>query len=284
MNIKRLISILTLISAGLTAQAQERIVSATGNASEIIANLGLAESLVGVDTTSTEPAELMDSLPKVGYRRNLSAEGILSLNPDLLILAPDAGPPNVLEQLKVVNVPLLQIQDDKSINGLVNNIELIANTLGAQKQAKELIAIIRQEEKVIAKERMNYKRKPKIAILMDGTTGQLTGLGRETAGDSLVHIVGGENAFTEQFKGMKAVSRESLIADATDMIIISTFSEEKKVNELTLAKAHYPEIALSQAGKNDCIFRIDAVKALGFGPKLTEAALQIAQAVNRCLR
>ena len=45
MNIKRLISILTLISAGLTVQAQERIVSATGNASEIIANLGLAESL-----------------------------------------------------------------------------------------------------------------------------------------------------------------------------------------------------------------------------------------------
>ena len=45
--------------------------------------LGLDASLVAVDVTSTLP-EHLSSLPSVGYHRALSAEGIMSLNPDVL--------------------------------------------------------------------------------------------------------------------------------------------------------------------------------------------------------
>lgn len=283
MKLKKMISALSLAALSLSAQAQERVVSTAGSVSEIIANLGLTEVLVGVDTTSTQPAEIMETMPKVGYRRNLSAEGILSLNPDLLILAPDAGPPNVIAQITSTNVPILMIKDDKSVDGLVQDVELIADTLKAHEKSHALITKIRNEEQQILQKQQSYKRAPKIAILMDGSTGRYTGLGKDTAGSSLVSIVGGENIFSDQFNGIKDISRESLIAEPADMIILSTFSKDKKVEELTPAKEQYPDLALSQAAKKDCIFRVDASKALGFGPQLTQSALQIAQTVNRCL-
>lgn len=283
LSVKQFICALSLLTLSITVQAYERVVSTTGNASEVIAYLGLSKVLVGVDTTSTEPADVMEAIPKVGYRRSLSAEGILSLNPDLLILAPDAGPPNVLAQISVTKLPVITLKDDKSIDGVVHDIELIANALNAQEPAKALLAKIRREELAIKQQQQAYKRKPKIAVLMDGSTGRFTGLGKDTAGDGLVALVGGDNVFAAQFQGIKAISGESLIAEPADMIIFSTFSKDKKVTELSPAKDYYPAIALSQAGKQDCIFRIDASKALGFGPQVAQSAWQIAKAVNRCL-
>ncbi|WP_432784943.1 Hemin-binding periplasmic protein HmuT [Oligella sp. MSHR50489EDL] len=283
MRFTYLIYVLCFLIFSSTAYAQQRIVSASGNVSELIVELGYTDALVGVDTTSTRPADMMEALPKVGYRRNLSAEGILSLNPDLLILAPDAGPLNVIEQIKRAQVPVMTIQDDKDVDGLIEDIQLIANTLKVPEKAKAIIDKIRHEEQLIQQTRQSYHRQPKIAILMDGSTGRLSGLGGDTAGQGLLAIVGADNVFADQFTGVKAVSLEALMAEPADMIILSTFSKDKKVDTLTPANEHYPELALSHAGQNNCIFRIDAGQALGFGLQLTEAALQIAQRVNHCL-
>ena len=42
----------------------------------------------------------------VGYHRALSAEGILSLHPTAIIHDNNIGPPQVIEQLKGLNIPL----------------------------------------------------------------------------------------------------------------------------------------------------------------------------------
>ena len=76
------------------AQAQDftrRIVVAGGDLTEIVFALDAEDQLVGVDQTSTWPPQAQD-LPQIGYVRRLSAEGVLSLDPDLLIAAHDAGP------------------------------------------------------------------------------------------------------------------------------------------------------------------------------------------------
>lgn len=61
--------------------------------------LDAQDHLVGVDQTPTWPSQAQD-LPQIGDVRRLSAEGILSLDPDLLITAHDAGPDLVQQQLQ----------------------------------------------------------------------------------------------------------------------------------------------------------------------------------------
>lgn len=70
--------LLSCIALGLalnSVQVSEKIVSTAGYASEIVVALGKADNLVGVDTTSIKPLDVMGAKPKIGYRRQLSAEG-----------------------------------------------------------------------------------------------------------------------------------------------------------------------------------------------------------------
>jgi iron complex transport system substrate-binding protein len=87
---------LTLLSCSalsLPASAQERIVSIGPATTELILALGGEQSLVATDISSIEPK----NLPRVGYHRALSAEGILSLAPTRLIGSDEMGPPPALE-------------------------------------------------------------------------------------------------------------------------------------------------------------------------------------------
>ncbi len=273
-----------------SANAYERIVSATGNASEIIAELGLADKLVAVDTTSTLPADIMADKPKIGYRRALSSEGILSMQPDLLILAPDAGPPAVLEQLQATQLPSITINDVKTVEGVIADINMLAEKLDAGEAAKPLIQRIRDDEKAIKALIADYPRQPKMVFLMDGGAGQnqLTALGAKTAGDAMLTLVGGENIFADDFKSIKPVSSESLVSSEMDIILIAAHGKGVKTakvgEKLENATADYTNLALTKAGKNSCIFRIGTVQALGFGPGFSEAAKEIAKAVKPCLK
>lgn len=94
---------LVLSTQALAAELPQRWVSAGGALSEWITALGGEARLVGVDTTSQHPASLK-ALPSVGYQRQLSAEGILSLRPDVLVGTEEMGPPPVLAQIRKAGV------------------------------------------------------------------------------------------------------------------------------------------------------------------------------------
>ena len=82
---------------------ETRIISAGGSITEILFALGLGDKLVGVDTTSLYPKQALE-LPKVGYFRSMGAEGLMSLNPDIIIAAKGAGPKAALMQVMALGV------------------------------------------------------------------------------------------------------------------------------------------------------------------------------------
>lgn len=104
---------LLLCHQAAAADLPQRWVSAGGALSEWVSALGGESKLVGVDTTSQHP-ESLQALPSIGYQRSLSAEGILSLCPDILIGTEEMGPPPVLAQVKAakVKVELFSAQPD----------------------------------------------------------------------------------------------------------------------------------------------------------------------------
>ena len=88
---------LLLAGAALPASAgpAQRIVSVGGSVTEIVYALGQQDRLVARDSTSTYP-EAAQKLPDVGYVRRLSPEGLLSVDPDLIIVEDGAGPPEAV--------------------------------------------------------------------------------------------------------------------------------------------------------------------------------------------
>lgn len=283
----KLTSYLFLVSATSVSFAYDRIVSTTGNASETIAALGLADKLVAVDTTSTLPKSVMSKKPKIGYRRRLSAEGILSMRPDLLILAPDAGPQAVIKQVQATNVPSITIGDKKSVDGVIADIKMIADKLDANEAAESMIKTIKEDEKQVNQIIEGYAHTPKIVFLMDGGAGpnQLMALGGQSAGDAMIKIVGGKNVFAKKFKSLKPVSTESMLGEDMDVIIVATHGGKKEIhNEMINAVKDYPNLALTKAAKNNCIFRVGTVESLGFGPSFSKSAKVIAKTVSTCIK
>ena len=80
-----------LFAGHAAADGPQRVVTAGGDLTEIVYALGAADRLIGVDSTSNHPAEAT-AKAQIGYVRQISPEGVLSLTPDLLLGAPGYVP------------------------------------------------------------------------------------------------------------------------------------------------------------------------------------------------
>src|SRR5207248_10747470 len=92
-----------------------RIVCVSKQLNEMIYFLGKFHDVVAVDLSSTYP-DSAKLLPTVGYHRALSAEGIISMNPDLVLHDYDMGPANVLPQLEKAGLNIKGYKPGRSIN------------------------------------------------------------------------------------------------------------------------------------------------------------------------
>ena len=114
-----------LMPRPVRAVGAERLVVAGGALTEIVAALGAGDRIVGVDDTSLHPPALVRSLPKIGYLRTLAAEGILSLDPSLVIATDQAGPPPVIGQLRAVGTKLLIVPEGKRLDAALEMIACV---------------------------------------------------------------------------------------------------------------------------------------------------------------
>src|SRR3954453_16873453 len=87
------------------SKSGDRVVVISPIYNEIIWALGAQDKVVGVDLSTTYPPEVKN-VQTVGYHRALSAEGILSLHPTEIIHDNNIGPPQVVQQLQQLNIPM----------------------------------------------------------------------------------------------------------------------------------------------------------------------------------
>ena len=128
----------------LSAAATDRLVVAGGSLTELVYAIDAGDRVVGVDETTTFPLETAN-LPHIGYWKQLSSEGILSLRPDRFITWQDAGPALVLEQLRTHKVKVLTLpRIPATVEHMYANIHTLATELGEQQKVDELVNSLRQ--------------------------------------------------------------------------------------------------------------------------------------------
>ncbi|MEM9317340.1 MAG: ABC transporter substrate-binding protein, partial [Pseudomonadota bacterium] len=116
-----------------------RIVVAGGSLVEILYDLEEESRIIAVDSTSNFPASARD-LPQIGYVRNVSAEGLLSVEPSFVLGEHDTGPPEVLEQLENLGIDLLLVPEEFSVAGIRDKIRCVAAAIGRSEAGEELAA------------------------------------------------------------------------------------------------------------------------------------------------
>ncbi|EMK00955.1 hemin ABC transporter substrate-binding protein [Leptospira sp. WS58.C1] len=253
------------LPASIFAEAKDlRIVTLNGTVSEIVFALGKGKLVVGNDTSSLYPPEAL-ALPKVGYQRALSAEGILSLKPNLILGLEYAGPPEVIEQLKSAGIKVIIYPGSPGVEPALNNILAIGKDIGAEKEAQKIVQDIRKKHSKIAEKVSKLKSKPKVLFVYHRGTSLAQVSGTETPADEMIRLGGGINA-VNGFKGFKPITPEAVIAAQPDIILIPSRGLESLGGKDGVFSL--PGVKDTPAGKKARVVSIDDLVLLGFGPRL----------------
>lgn len=278
---RRLLGTLLAACTGLPAWAvvarpRADVVSVGGDISEIVCALGARERLAAVDSTSTWPTELA-VLPRVGYLRQLGAEGVLSLRASLVLAAAQAGPPVVLEQLRAAGMNVVTLPAGYGFDVLRHKVAMVGAALGMADAAAALnVRLETAWGQAQAAVRVARQRAPRVLFLLaHGGSPQMAG--EDTAAGTMLRLAGARNALGG-VRGYKPLGAEALVAAAPDLVL--TTDEGLQAIGGREALLALPGMVLTPAGAAARVLSFDAMYLLGFGPRLPQAVGDLAAALG----
>ncbi len=233
----------------VNASDAQRIISTDAGSTDVLMALKLDDSLVGVDVTSQVPASI--NVARLGYHRTLSAEGVLSLNPSLVIGSEHMGPPETLASIKKAGVVLVQLPVAKDDQSLKKNILTIGELVDKKAQAKDLLSRLEGSADKISQNKISADTKVAFLLQMDGRGLRMAGKG--TTGHDVIALLGGENLGTHN--GYQSITAEALLALAPDVIIVA--GRDSETSAVNLLLRSHPLVEHTPAGQQQNIIAMD---------------------------
>lgn len=252
---------------------RSRIISIGSAVTETIFALGAEENVIAVDQSSTYP-DGTASIPKVSFTRNLSAEGVLSLSPTLILSSGAAGPETSIRQIRSTGTPMLLLPADETVEAAFSRVEILGNILNREDEAAALIKKMKNELAVAESYQNRMDQKPKVLFIYARGPNNLTVAGRNTSAKTMIKLAGGINAFND-FSGYKPLTAEAVVAANPDVILMMKSGLESVGGEQGVLRA--PGVSLTTAGKEQRIHSMDGTYLLGFGPRMGQAVLDLIQ-------
>ncbi len=266
--------------ARAVAAPPRRVVVAGGGLAEIVAALGARGAVVGADSTSLFPRAFR-ALPQVGYLRNLSAEGVLSLRPDLLLLAHEAGPPPAVAQLRAAGLRIVQAARVQSPGALLAAISLVAEALAREAEGEALRGAVAADfaalEAALATALPRPARSPRVLFVLAAGAGAPMASGTGTAAEAMLRAAGARSAI-EAYEGYRAISAEAALAAAPDWIVAPSHTVEGRGGAREFLAQ--PQLALLPASRSGRFVSLDTLYLLGWGPRAPHAARDLAAALH----
>ena len=255
-----------LAGSAVAEHRPPRLVTVGGAITEVVYLLGAEALLVGTDTTSLYP-EAAQKTAKVGYMRQLSAEGLLSLKPDAVIGTTEAGPPVVLDQVRSAGVQVELVKADHTWAEVGRKVQVVGKAAGMEAQARALQARLDAQWATTQQQVAKAARKPRVLfILSHSATPQVSG--GATAANAVILYAGGVNALTG-FDGYRPMTAEAMASAAPEVILSSTQSIDAHGGVDKFWQR--PELALTPAYERRALLTMDALLLLGMGPRLPAA-------------
>ncbi len=253
------------------ADPAQRVLTLGGSVTEIAVALGAQDRLIGRDSTSTFPPSVT-ALPDVGYFRALSPEGVLALNPDLILSESGAGPQEALDVLNAAGIPFTMSGPDTSPDGLIAKITTIANALDLPDEGKALAAEVAQGLQQARARAASVESPKRVLFILSLQGGRVMAGGEGSSAESIIELAGGINAGMG-FDGYKQITDEAVLTAAPDVILMMDREGDLAINnDMVLA---HPALSQTPAAKTGQILRMDGLLLLGFGPRTPQAAADL---------
>jgi iron complex transport system substrate-binding protein len=243
----------------------QRIVSLAPSITEILFALRLEPRIVGVTEVCDYPLEARRK-PKVGDYQ-ISPEKVVALKPDLVV-AHDLLNVRVIPVLKRLRLRVLHANPNR-FEKLYAFIRSIGAATGAEREARQLARLM--QARVARVRRQSPKRPPK-ALFLIGVE-PLWAAGRDTFADEMMTLAGARNALASAFSGFKAVSLETALGAAPEVILLAGPKADAVVNHARWQR--------TPAVRNRRVYELNPDWVLRESPRSVNGLEQIAECVRR---
>ncbi|AXG77540.1 heme/hemin ABC transporter substrate-binding protein [Streptomyces paludis] len=268
----------------VTITSTDRIVPLTGSLSEIVFTLGLGEQVVARDITAT--FEQAAKLPIVTRAHDVSAEGVLSLRPTVVIADTTTGPAEAIGQIRDAGIPLVVVEPAKSLPDVGRRIDTVAAVLGVKAAGTELKQ--RTEDRIAAVQKdipepkggagSESGKKPRVAFLyLRGSAAVYLLGGADSGASSLLEAAGAVDAGKDSglSKDFTPITSEALAKAAPDAILVMTKGLASVGGIDGMVKI--PGVAETPAGMDRRVVSYADGVLLNYGPRTDEVLKSIVE-------
>ncbi len=213
----------------------KRIVSLVPSQTELLVDLGLKSSIVGVTKFCVHPRSLRKEVEVVGGTKHVKVQKIKDLQPDIILCNKEENSKEIIESLK--DVAPIHISDIYNLEDCYELMAMYGDVFEVQAKTEEIISDIEAQRETF-QQKIQHKTKLKIAYFIWKKPWMVAA--SHTFIDSMINEAGFENAFSDLERYPEIdLSHPSL--QRADAIFLSSepypFKEEH-VNEL---KSKFPE-------------------------------------------
>lgn len=245
-----------------------RIVSLTGDITEIIFELGLGESVVAVDITTTFPPEaeeLKSSGNNVGFGQALAAESVLRYEPTLVLGDESIAPTETIEQLRDAGVPVIILEYQTTLPGVEEKISQVAAILGVPEAGEELARRVMLQVAAAQERAAQADSQPRVAYLYTRGPSVLLLFGQGIPTQAMIEGAGAIDVGAALGDGAIPLTPEALISAMPDVIVFP----ESGVEGLGGIEAllEIPGVAETPAGQNRAFLAYDEAYFFNLGPR-----------------
>jgi iron complex transport system substrate-binding protein len=249
------------------AARPERIVSLAPANTEILAELGLVGSLVGVTELDDYPAEVAD-IAKVGDFVTPNLEAIAAAEPDL-VLATTGVQADVVERLEELGAVVVAV-DPQSLEDLFASITMVGDVTGESDAASDLVSGMRED---IAALTDAVSAEETVTVFVEIAQDPLFTAGPGTLIDDLLVAAGGANVVSEP--GYVAYSAEQVVSDDPGVYLATAGSMSDPASI-----SSRPGFASLTAVEEDRVAILDDNLVSRPGPRVVLGIEQIAEALH----
>jgi iron complex transport system substrate-binding protein len=204
------------------ARPPQRIVPIFASNTELVAALGLADRIVGVEAFTRFPPG-MENKPKVGGRLGFSVDAVVAQRPDLLIVTPARQAMHqLIDPMTRLGVPVVVLLA-RSVAEVMENLRQVGRAAGVPERGEAVAAGL--EARLAAVAGRAPARRPRVVMITGRLGNGLLLIARTDTytGDAIVRA-GGEHALPRSV--VAHVSPEAIIAADPDVLLFAGAESE----------------------------------------------------------
>lgn len=216
-------------------ETPKRIISLVPSQTELLIDLGLESSLIGVTKFCIHPKHLRMSKKVVGGTKQINLEKIKALQPDIILCNKEENTKAIIETLEPI-APV-QISDIYNLEDSYELIDMYGKLFNVETKASEIITYIKNEREQF---QAKIEEHPKLKVAYFIWKDPWMVAASNTFIDVMIAEAGFANIFQNEERYPEIDIENSKLKD-TDFIFLSSEPYPFKEKHIEDLKSHFPE-------------------------------------------